>query len=92
MLIFKCTFPYNELTALRKHLPENDFCIITHPDEKIYYGIIKADLHSKFMDMLSGETLEQLEYLDEKELRYSVKNENFDVIGNEELLKRFLGS
>ena len=90
MLIFKCVLLYNELTALQKYLPPHEFCIITRPGENVFYGVMNEELHSKFMDNLSGETLEQLEYLDEKELRNSIQFEDPEIIGNEELLKRYL--
>ena len=47
---------------------------------------MNEDLHSRFMDVLSGETLEHLEYPDENELRNVAGNKEAEFIGNRSLL------
>ena len=83
-LHFKCCFQHNELNVLQKNLPVEEFCIVNVPAENTFYGVMNDELHGKFLDILSGETLGQFEYVDEKDFR----DLNYtDVIGNEELIK-----
>jgi hypothetical protein len=89
MLLFKCTLTHNELTALQNYLPHDEFCIVNKPGEVMYYGVMEEELHGKFMDILSGETLELLEYLDEKDMKELLRSASFDVVGNGSLLKEF---
>ena len=49
---------------------------------------MNEDLHSRFMDILSGETLECLEYLDEAEFRKLIQEHGREVIGNRELIDK----
>lgn len=72
---------------MQKYLPVDEFCLIVIPEEKIFYGVMDEELHSKFMDILSGETLECLEYMDEKDLK-NLDYSKSDIIGNEDLLKK----
>ena len=69
--------------ALQNYLPHNEFCIINIPGEEFYYGVMNDELHSKFMDILSGETLELLEYLDESDFKNTVRDHKADILGNE---------
>ena len=75
---------------MQNYLPHDEFCIINVPGEKFYYGIMNEELHSKFMDILSGETLEQLEYIDEKDFKTLVRYSNAEIMGNEVHLKNLL--
>ena len=86
-MIFKCVFQESELSALHTTLPADEFCIIKFPGEQICYGVMNVELHSRFMDILSGETLEHLEYPDEKELNIAAKVKTAEFIGNKDLLK-----
>jgi len=87
-LIFKCALQQSEIIALQKYLPADEFCIINNLEEKICYGVMNDELHSRFMDILSGETLECLEYLDEKDFRKLAEVERLEVIGNVGLLDK----
>jgi hypothetical protein len=75
---------------MQNTLPADEFCLINIPHEKISYGIINDHLHSRFMDILSGETLECLEYLDQKDLKGIPSYSATDIIGNERLLRTVL--
>ena len=68
-------------------LPADEFCIIKLRGEQVCYGVMNEHLHSRFMDVLSGETLEHLEYTDEKELKSMESDKNAEFIGNRELVK-----
>jgi hypothetical protein len=86
LLIFKCVFLGDELAALQNYMPPQGYCIVSVPEENICYGVISAVFHSKFMDILSGETLEHLEYLDQQELTNLIADKNVTIIGNADLL------
>ena len=88
-MLFKCCFQHHELSTLQNNLPVEEFCIVKVSAEKNFYGVMNDELHSKFLDILSGETLEQLEYLDENDFR-NLDYDRSDLIGNEELLKKKL--
>ena len=87
-MIFKCALQTDEVVALQKHLPADEYCFINIPEEKIMYGIMNEELHSRFMDILSGETLECLEYLDEGEIKKVFRGGRGEVIGNSELMNK----
>lgn len=89
MLLFRCEFTHNEFTALKNYLPTDDYCIVGEPGESEYYGVIRAGLHARFMDILSGETLERLEYVDDVEMRDFLKHEGIETTGNVSLLDKF---
>ena len=89
-MFFKCYFQQRELIALQSYLPHDEFCIFNVPGEKFYYGVMNEELHSKFMDILSGETLEQLEYLDEKDFINTGRQSMAEIMGNEGHLKKLL--
>ncbi|HUQ64896.1 MAG TPA: hypothetical protein VM101_02000 [Flavitalea sp.] len=76
---------HNEVAALQKYMPPGEYCIIHITEENIWCGVISDEHHSKFIDILSGETLEQLEYLDEDEFRNIIKDKQFSVVGNRDL-------
>ena len=88
LLIFKCALQHSEIDAIQKSLPADEYCIVSVPEQKISYGVMNEDLHSRFMDVLSGETLEHLEYLDEKEFKKVVDVKRSKVIGNVGLLDK----
>ena len=88
MLIFKCALQQNEIIALQKYLPVDEFCIISLPGERMSYGIMNEELHSRFMDILSGETLECLEYLDGSDFEKMKDAGEGEVIGNARLLDK----
>lgn len=87
-MFFKCYFQQSELTTLQNYLSQDEFCIIHVPVEKFCYGIMTDEFHSKFMDILSGETLEKLEYLDENDFKNMVSNSKTGIIGNEDLFNK----
>lgn len=89
MLIFKCVLQPDEVIALQKDLPADEYCLIKVPEEKIVYGIMNEELHSRLMDIVSGETLECLEYLDEVEFRNVSRMERREVTGNSRLIEKF---
>ena len=82
MLIFKCALQPDEIIALQQYLPADEYCLINFPGDKTTYGIMNDELHSRLMDLVSGETLECLEYLDESDLRKIGKVSKGEVIGN----------
>ena len=86
LLIFKCAFQPHEVIALQNHLPADEYCLINNPGDKMIYGVMNEELHSRFMDILSGETLECLEYLDEPEFRQLFQEYGTEVIGNRDLI------
>jgi hypothetical protein len=86
LLIFKCALQQAEIIALQKYLPADEFCIINIPGERLSYGIMNEELHSRFMDILSGETLECLEYLDKGDFEKLRAAGDAVVIGNGRLL------
>ena len=69
-------------------MPPGEYCIIYIPEEKISYGIMHDEMHSKFMDILSGETLECFEYLDESDFKKIADIDKREVIGNAGLLDK----
>ena len=85
-MIFKCALRPEEIIALKKHLPPDEFCIVHIPEEKMSYGIMHEEMHSRFMDILSGETLECFEYLDETDFKKIKDIDRREVIGNAGLL------
>jgi len=89
-LIFKCVLQPEEIIALQKYLPADGYCMINFPQEKIVYGIMSDELHTKFMDIVSGETLQCLEYLDEEDLRKVSKDEKSEILGNKSLIDELL--
>ena len=90
MLLFRCRFTYNELVAIKNYLPENEYCLVIGPGERDYYGVIDEGLHDKLMDILSGETLGILEYVDEQELKeYLQSDEAAGTLGNTTLLSKY---
>ena len=90
MLLFRCEFTHNELTALKNYLPQDEYCIIGGPGERDYYGVIEEGSHGRLLDILSGETLSMLEYVDEDELKRFVSVEEVvEIIGKCELIDKF---
>jgi hypothetical protein len=89
MLIFKCQFSAQELSAMKESLPHDGFCIMRRPGEKMHYGVMREDLHSRFMDVLSGETLGNLEYLDEDELK-NFDQRDAEITGNRRLIEEII--
>jgi hypothetical protein len=88
LLIFKCALQQREIIALEKYLPADEFCIVSIPGERMSFGIMNDELHSRFMDILSGETLECLEYLDESDFEKLRDTGGGEVIGNSRLLDK----
>jgi hypothetical protein len=88
LLIFKCALHPHEVSALQKYLPAEEYCLINVPEQNTFYGIMNEELHSRFMDILSGETLECLEYLDEGEFKKFAKAPDREVIGNAALINK----
>lgn len=85
LLIFKCALLPDEMIALQKHLPADEYCLINFAGDTNIYGVMNDGLHSRFMDIVSGETLEFLEYLDEADFR-KLGMERREVIGNGRLV------
>lgn len=89
MLFFKCRPSLNELVAMEKYLPEETYCITREKFEEYYYGVIRVTMFNKLLNVLSGETLEHLEYLNDDEFRdilSHLKFNNIPFLGNRELL------
>ena len=91
MILFKCVFTEKEFSSLQTTLSADDFCITRLPANDFFYGIIDDRLHASFMDILSGETLERLEYLDEEDIREVLAGrDDYELIGNKDMMKRVL--
>jgi hypothetical protein len=90
MLLFRCKFSKDELAAFKNYLPEGEYCLVGGPGENEYYGVMEEGLHDKLMDILSGETLGVLEYLDEGEMRECMqRSEAAEKLGNNKLLEEY---
>ncbi|MBL7700545.1 MAG: hypothetical protein JNK79_20460 [Chitinophagaceae bacterium] len=90
MLLFRCKFNEGELASLKNYLPAKEYCLVGGPGEDEYYGVMGEGLHDKLMDILSGETLEMLEYIDDSEIREVLKsNRPTEKIGNHLLLESY---
>jgi hypothetical protein len=74
------------MIALQKYLPADEYCLINFAGDENIYGVMNDGLHSRFMDIVSGETLECLEYLDEAEFRKLGMENRGEVIGNGRLM------
>lgn len=89
MLFFKCRISFNELVSMEKQLPIESFCITRDEQDGFHFGVIKSSIFNKFLNALSGETLEQLEYLTREELNKALstfENKMISFSGNRELL------
>ena len=89
MLFFKCRISFNELVGLEKQLPSEQYCISTDRLDEYHYGVIKVGAFNKLLNVLSGETLQELEYLNEDEFRHvisNLRNNKAAFRGNQELL------
>ena len=73
MLFFKCKISFNELVAIEKNIPDDSYCISREPFDDFHYGVIRNSSFNELLNTLSGETLEQLEYLSEDEFRSVVR-------------------
>ena len=90
MLIFKCCFSAREMEEIRSALPGDGYCVVSNAGDRMCYGAINDEIYNQFMDVLSGETLEQLEYLDEDEFRRVLKGFSSPVfVGNRALVEEF---
>ena len=89
MLFFKCRLSFNEVVALEKQLPGEVFCVSRDPVDQYHYGVVKPTAFSQFLNVLSGETLEQLEYLSDEEFQQALsimRRKKVALSGNRELL------
>ena len=90
MLFFKCRISFNELVSLEKQLPGDSYCISRDAHDGLHYGVINSAVFNKFLNALTGETLEGLEYLSREEFgkvlsTFENKKDNFS--GNLKLLE-----
>jgi hypothetical protein len=89
MLFFKCRISLNEITALERNLPQDIYCISRDKLDQFHYGVIRSSGFNKLLNVLSGETLEDLEYLNDDEFRNVVsrlKSKSVAFSGNTGLL------
>jgi hypothetical protein len=89
MLFFKCRISFNELVAMEKYLPNDAYCISRDSFDEFHYGVIQTTGFNQLLNVLSGETLEQLEYLSGDEFRNVIaemQNKRMDFSGNTNLL------
>lgn len=90
MLLFRCRFTHNELTAIKNYLPQGEYCLVSGGESREYFGVMEEGLHSRFIDILSGETLSYLEYVDSDEMNdFLRKNDLLEETGNCTLLDEF---
>ena len=92
MLIFKCRFTEREIGEFKAGLPAASYCLVNEPGGDIYYGVITDEQYDNMLDVLSGEALGCLEYLDEEELIEFIRIDNLETIGNSSLLESYRGS
>ena len=89
MLFFKCRISFNELVAMERYIPADAFCISRDSFEDFHYGVIQGTAFNELLNVLSGETLEQLEYLSGDEFKHVVaemQNKRIAFYGNTNLL------
>lgn len=89
MLFFKCRMSSEDLALIERRLPRDLYWISREHFEDFHYGVIKSVIFNKLLNILSGETLEQLEYLSEHEFKAvldQLKNKRFQFAGNPNLL------
>jgi hypothetical protein len=93
MIFFKFKTSFNEIKAVQKHLNERTYCFIQLPGDDFHYGVIGEECFEKLLDVLSGETLEKLEYLDEPEFKKAIpfwgetNSTNSSCEGNTDLIR-----
>jgi hypothetical protein len=89
MLFFKCRISFNELVAMERYLPKDTYCISRDSFDEFHYGVIQSTVFNQLLNVLSGETLEQLEYLSSDEFRNAIvemQNKSIAFSGNTNLL------
>ena len=89
MLFFKCRISFNELVAMERYLPNDTYCISRDGFGEFHYGVIQSTVFNQLLNVLSGETLEQLEYLSSDEFRNAIvemQNKSIVFSGNTNLL------
>lgn len=68
MIYFSVYITFNEIIHLKKSLSRDSFCMFqTREGPECYYGIVKEEVYHPFLEAMSAETLQQLEYLSENE-------------------------
>ena len=72
-MFFKCKISYNELVSIQKNLSADSYCITKDAVDDYHYGIIDVRAFDKLLNVLSGETLGELEYLAEDEFKSAVE-------------------
>lgn len=93
MMFFKCQITYNELVSLDRILSDEVYCVIKNPGDNYYYGVMPSTAYDKLIEVLSGDSLVNLEYLDQDEFRKgvvlidTVKSYPHHIIGNTDLLQ-----
>jgi hypothetical protein len=67
MVYFTIRLSFNEIVQLRKQVDEQLFCLIQLNENGLHAGVISDFGYSSLINHLSGESLQQMEYLDEEE-------------------------
>jgi hypothetical protein len=89
MMFFKCRISFNELVAMERYLPNDTYCISRDGFGEFHYGVIQSTGFNSLLNVLSGETLEQLEYLSSDEFKNVIaemQNKSMAFYGNTSLL------
>ena len=87
MVYFTVPISHNEIVNLRRHLSDQNYCLIQLGAASGFYGIVVENSYHTLLHALSAETLERLEYLNENEFQHAYEGATIaEVFGNKELL------
>jgi hypothetical protein len=85
MVYFFVSLSHNELQQFKKGINRLSFCLVRR--DNLFYGCVPEAVYPELLEILSAETLQHLEYLDEKEFSEIINSvDATDFLGNTELL------
>jgi len=79
-----------ELQSLLRRIPPNQICLFPVERGAEYFaGIIEEEVYTTFIHTLTAQTLQELEYLEEEELKdfCGQRSRADDTVGNHKLLE-----
>ena len=90
MIYFFINMPLNEVEKMENVLPKGSYCLFQMQSASSrYYGIMKKDAYSVFMQTLSEETRKNLEAIEKPVFQYFFLNnisDNISYLGNRRLM------